>query len=64
MRIMPVPDRLVLDPETRRAVGPEGLTVEPTNLYWARMIADGDVVVIDETQEPQAPTASNEEPEA
>lgn len=61
MRIMPVPDRLVRDPETRREVGEEGLTVDPTNLYWARMIADGDVV---EVKEPEAPAAPEEEPAA
>ena len=51
MFIMPAPDRLVRDPETRRPVGEEGLTIDPTNLYWARVIADGDVV---EAPEPVA----------
>jgi hypothetical protein len=64
MRIMPVPDRLVLDPETRRAVGEEGLTVDPTNFYWARMIADGDVAVVDEDPETKAPAEPEEEPAA
>ncbi len=58
MFIMPVPGRLVRDPETRRAVGEEGLTIDPTNLYWARVVADGDVV---EAPEPKAPTAPVEE---
>ena len=63
MRILPVPDRLVLDPETLRAVGAEGLTVDPTNLYWARMLADGDVIEGPE-HEHEALPAPEVEPEA
>ncbi|NIJ07238.1 hypothetical protein FHS31_000834 [Sphingomonas vulcanisoli] len=43
MRIVAVPGCLIRDPETRRIVGEEALTVDPTNLYWARLLADGDV---------------------
>ena len=43
MRIVSVPDRLVRDPATRRVVDDAGITVDPTDLYWARLIADGDV---------------------
>ena len=44
MRIVTAPDRRVRDPETRRVIGPEGLTIDPTNLHWSRLLACGDVV--------------------
>lgn len=57
MRIIPAPGRLVRDPETRRPVnGTEGLTIDPTNLYWARMLRDRDVV--------EAPAVMDKAPEA
>lgn len=56
MLIVPAPDRLVRDPETRRQVGAEGLDIDPTNLYWARLLRDGDVV--------EAPPATTKAPKA
>ena len=44
MRIVSVPGRLVRDPVTRRPVDTDGLSIDPTDLYWARLLADGDVV--------------------
>ena len=43
MRIVSVPDRLVRDPATRRWVDADGIDIDPTDPYWARMIADRDV---------------------
>ena len=43
MRIVSVPDRLVRDPATRRPVDDTGIDVDPTDVYWARLLADGDV---------------------
>ena len=68
MRIVTAPDRRVRDPETRRVIGPEGLTIDPTNLHWSRLLACGDVVEADEPAEdaPAAPelAAPAEETEA
>lgn len=43
MIIVSVPERLVRDPATRRVVDDAGLTIDPTDVYWARLLADGDV---------------------
>jgi len=43
MRIVSVPDRLVRDPATRRVVDEVGISIDPTDLYWSRLLADGDV---------------------
>ena len=42
MIIESVPERLVRDPATRRVVDAP-ITIDPTDVYWARLIADGDV---------------------
>ena len=55
MRIVSVPDRLVRDPVTRRPVDEIGIDVDPTDLYWARLIADGDVAVAPDLEAPAAP---------
>ena len=68
MRIVTAPDRRVRDPETRRVIGPEGLTIDPTNLHWSRLLACGDVVEATELETPRAAPAAlaapSEEPEA
>lgn len=65
MRIVPAPDRLIRDPETCRQVGAEGLTINPTDSYWHRLILDEDVVEAPEDQpaadEGTALPASSEE---
>ena len=43
MIVVSVPDRLVRDPATRRLVDALGVEIDPTNPYWARLLADGDV---------------------
>lgn len=43
MIIVSVPGRLVRDPATRRVVDDAGLTIDPTDPTWARLINDGDV---------------------
>ncbi len=43
MQIMSVEGRLVRDHATRRVVDSDGLDVDPTHPYWARLLADGDV---------------------
>lgn len=60
MRIVSVPDRLVRDPVTRRPVDEAGLDVEPTDLYWARLIADGDVETAPDLPAPEAPAEESE----
>lgn len=53
MRIKPVADRHVPDPEQGGTLLAEGRTVEATN-YWLRRLADGDVVIVPDA--PDAPT--------
>lgn len=43
MLIVSVPGRLVHDPMTNRVVDDGGLEIDPTNVFWARLLADGDV---------------------
>ncbi len=67
MRIVAVPGRLVRDPVTRRPLDADGLTVDPNDFYWARLIADGDAQVVDDVEsepEPAAESAPAEEPKA
>ncbi|MDR6850389.1 DUF2635 domain-containing protein [Sphingomonas sp. BE137] len=44
MKIVSVPGRLVRDPATQRSVDSDGIDIDPTDLNWARLLADGDVV--------------------
>jgi hypothetical protein len=53
MRIVSVPGRLVRDPATRRPVDETGIDVDPTDLHWARLIADGDVAPAPDDAEPE-----------
>lgn len=50
MIIVSVPERLVRDPATRRVVDDAGLSIDPTDVYWARLLADGDVAEAPEAQ--------------
>jgi len=59
MVIVSVPDRLVRDPATNRVVDDNGISINPTDFYWARLLADGDV-----KEATKAKTAKVEEPEA
>ncbi len=43
MNIVSVPGRLVRDPATRRVVDDAGLTIDPNDPTWSRLLADGDV---------------------
>jgi hypothetical protein len=57
MLVFPAPGLRVRDPATRAFVPDDGLEVSDTDLLWARLIRDGDVV----TQKaaparPQAPS--------
>ncbi len=58
VRIVAVPDRLVRDPATRRPVDEVGIDVDPLDLTWSRMIADGDVAVADDQAAPEAMKSS------
>ncbi len=52
MIIESVPGRLVRDPATRRVVD-AAITIDPTDVYWARLIADGDVRAAPATKVPK-----------
>lgn len=58
MKIVSVPGRLVRDPATRRIVDDAGIDVDPADLSWTRMIADGDVAIADETDAGAPPAPS------
>ena len=60
MRIVSVLGRLVRDPATRRPVDETGIDVEPTDLHWARLLADGDVAIVtdDAAPAPKIPARS------
>ncbi|WP_157218673.1 DUF2635 domain-containing protein [Flavisphingomonas formosensis] len=61
MRIIAAPDRRVRDPETKALVPDDGQEVSEHDVYWARLLADGDVVPAPET--PAEPAPSQEEQE-
>lgn len=63
MRIIAVPGRLVRDPVTRRVVDAEGITIDPVDPHWSRLLADGDVAEAPEV-EPQPRTPAEVEPSA
>lgn len=50
MRITAVPGRLVRDPATRRVVDAEGITIDPADPHWSRLLADGDVAEAPEVE--------------
>lgn len=52
MKIRPVPGLLVRDPATMAELPPEGIEVAETDLHWARLLRDGDVVIAPESAAP------------
>jgi hypothetical protein len=57
MHIIPKSGVLVRDPQTLRIVPPEGINVSEGDLFWHRLIADGDFHV-STPNEPEAPKES------
>jgi hypothetical protein len=51
----PVPGRLVRDPQSRQRIPEAGIEVSDTDTFWARRVADGDVVVVVVKPPPPAP---------
>lgn len=43
MRIIAVEGRVARDPHTRRIVDADGQDIDPADIHWARLLADGDV---------------------
>ncbi len=56
VHIVAVPDRLVRDPATQRAIDEVGIDVDPADLYWSRVIADEDVAIFPSADESSAPS--------
>jgi hypothetical protein len=46
MRVIPAPGLQVRDPATLQRVPDEGIDIDPTDLIWARLLADKDVVPV------------------
>lgn len=55
MRIKPVEDRLVPDPQRGDTLPATGREVEATN-YWLRRLADGDITIVAANEADAAPT--------
>jgi hypothetical protein len=46
MRVLSAPGRKVRDPISRLPIPAAGVEVSETDTYWARRLADGDVVIV------------------
>ncbi len=57
MKIKPAPGLSVRDPATMQLLPPEGITVEATDLHWARALRDGDVVEVSTVRPAPKPKA-------
>ena len=47
MHIKPNDGVLVRDPTTLRIVPPEGITVSEHDIYWVRLVNDGDFTIVE-----------------
>ena len=61
IRIQPAPGLTVRKPGSRIAIPTGGLSVNPADPYWRRLIADGDVVPVAEIAPPPQPQPEIEE---
>lgn len=53
MQILSAPGALVRDPVTKRVVSTtEPLEVDPADVHWARLLADGDLIAAPDPVEP------------
>jgi hypothetical protein len=62
IRVYPAPGRKVREPNTMRAVPPEGIEVSDSDLYWVRRLRDKDVVTVKPAPalaKPAAPAAAS-----
>ena len=50
MLVKPAPGRAIRDPGTMQLVPDTGALIDPTNLFWARVLADEDVVELSEEE--------------
>ncbi len=48
MRVISVPGRLVRHPVTKRVIDEAGVLIDPNDLTWVNLIADGDVALADD----------------
>lgn len=55
MIVNPAPGALVRDPVTKLAIE-DGTVIDPTDPYWSRALADGDVLPVDGDDAPPATT--------
>ncbi|MDQ2763015.1 MAG: DUF2635 domain-containing protein [Pseudomonadota bacterium] len=63
MLIISVAGRRVRDPATGRPIDDTPTPIDPTDPYWARLLADGDVQKAPEAKE-ASPTSVAAEPQA
>ena len=50
MLVKPAPGRAIRDPGTMQLVPDTGQEIDPTNLFWARVLGDKDVVELSEEE--------------
>jgi hypothetical protein len=58
MFVKPAPGRLVRDPRSKQRVPETGIEVADTDTFWARRLADGDVVEVKSSAAPAAPKSA------
>ena len=55
MRVVSVPGRTVRHPVTHRIIGEDGVLVDPHDVTFIRLIADGDLNIVSDNAEQAAP---------
>lgn len=55
--VTPAKDLTIRNPDTFEKIPAEGAIVDPNNTFWARRIAYGDVLVVEQPQEESQPAA-------
>ncbi|HZU64974.1 MAG TPA: hypothetical protein VFF98_14910 [Novosphingobium sp.] len=58
MRVVSVPGRLVRHPVTRRVIDERGVLVDPHDVTFARLVADGDLAVAEDDEVPEVADAA------
>jgi hypothetical protein len=62
MIVKPADGLMIIDPITSRALPPEGVLVDDSDLHWIRLSGDGDVILAPDTpSQPANPPAEPSE---
>jgi hypothetical protein len=55
MFVKPAPGKRVRDPHSKQHIPETGVEISSTDTYWARRLADGDVVEVKPAAKPASP---------